>query len=88
MTKLFLIFLFLLCMSVAYSQEADSTRLKTYENYLSQTNEQIKTTQGQLEKLTEYLQQLAGARSAFELVVSDEKKRLAKSNETNTKDTK
>lgn len=56
--------------------ESDSTRLKSYESYLLQVDAQIKDTETKILELQKYLLQLQGAKSAFEAVISDEKKYL------------
>lgn len=59
----------------AFSQ-VDSIRIKSYENYLFQVDTQIKDVENKILELQNYLLQLQGAKSAFEAIISDEKKRL------------
>ena len=68
-----LLFLFLSLLLPAFSQ-SDSTRLKSYENYLIQIDAQMKDVENKILELQKLLLQLQGARSAFEAVISDEKK--------------
>lgn len=78
MIKLFgILFILLGLCSISFSQENDSTRLKTYENYLNQTSQQVEKTKTQITQLQELLLQLEGAKQAFQIIVNDEKQRLS-----------
>lgn len=79
MKKIILIVVTILVTSVVwcYAQEApDSTRLKLYEGYLLQTEQQIAKDSVIIEQIREQLLQLEGARQAFQIIIGDEKNRL------------
>jgi len=71
---LFIVIIVLLFLVIPIFSQSDSTRLKSYENYVLQIDTQIKDTENKILELQKYLLQLQGAKSAFEAVISDEKK--------------
>lgn len=74
MKKLFILLSLFLPLSVL--SQTDSTRIKSYENYIFQIDSQIKDTENAILELQKQLLQLQGAKLAFEAVLNDEKKRL------------